>query len=75
MTDEAVAAVPDLTRQIEALEEENRELRKSAEAFGGLAERLSEELRKERAHRAMLLTSRSKPRPRHMAAVPGQPFL
>lgn len=64
-----------LTSHIEALEDENRELRKSAEAFGDLAERLSEQLRKERAHRARLTMSLSKLSTRHVASVPGQQFL
>ena len=64
-----------LINQIDALREENRELRKSAEAFGDLAERLSEQLRKESAHRARLIMSRSNLRPRHMALVPGQHVL
>jgi hypothetical protein len=79
MTGDAVAAasgnVHHLTSHIEALEDENRELRKSAEAFGDLAERLSEQLRKERAHRVRLIMSRSKLSTRHIAAVPGQQFL
>jgi predicted RNase H-like nuclease (RuvC/YqgF family) len=36
---------------IARLEEENRQLRKSAAAFGQLAERLNEELRRERRRR------------------------
>jgi outer membrane murein-binding lipoprotein Lpp len=79
MTAESVAAgsarVHHLTSQIEALEEENRALRKSAHAFGDLAERLSEQLRMESAHRARLIMSRPGLRTHHSAPVPGQHFL
>ena len=74
---ESRGPVHHLINQLDALREENRELRKSAEAFGDLAERLSEQLRKESAHRARLITSRPHLRTRRVdrGLVPGQHVL
>jgi hypothetical protein len=72
---ESGGPVHHLINQMDALREENLELRKSAQAFGDLAERLSEQLRKESAHRARLIMSRSNLRTRHMALVQGQHVL
>jgi hypothetical protein len=60
MSEDEPRALEECQDQVRRLEEENRELRRSASAFGHLAERLNNTLQTERRFRA---DRRAAPRP------------